>query len=74
MKGLAFPAASSVRKAVNTGSVTSRSTILVMKISPNFLSSLIIVSVLFCTGSNSLSPVLYVSERAKKVKVATGQD
>lgn len=42
MGGLAFTAASSVRKAANTGNVTSRSTILVMEISPNFLSPLII--------------------------------
>lgn len=42
MRGLAFTAASSVRKAANTGNVTSRSTILIMEISPNFLSPLII--------------------------------
>ena len=41
MGDLAFTAASSVGKAANIGSVTSKSAILVMEISPNILSPLI---------------------------------
>lgn len=73
MEELAFPAARSVRKAANTGSVTSRSTILVMKISPNFFFS--DNRSLFCSALGLIPLVLcYILERAKKVKVAMGQD
>lgn len=50
MADLAFTAVSSVRKAVNTGSVTRKARIVVMQICPSFLSPLILFlsSVIHC--------------------------